>query len=131
MSLDLEIIVPDGVVVHARVTSVQAADASGRFGLRTGHERFLTLVSPCVVAFTNEAGQECIAAADGGVLVLEADHVSLATREAIVADRLEDVADAAAAMLTARRAQEEAARVEFAELRSTLVRELRRVEKRS
>ena len=38
MSMELEILVPDGVVFHERVTAVQAADASGRFGLLPGHE---------------------------------------------------------------------------------------------
>ena len=51
------------------------------------------------------------------------------TREAVVADRLEEVADAAAVMIAARRTQEEGARTEFAELQASLVHELRRVEK--
>jgi hypothetical protein len=41
---------------------------------------------------------------------------------------LEAVADAAAAMLRARRAKEQTARAEFAELQLALLRELRQVE---
>jgi F-type H+-transporting ATPase subunit epsilon len=131
VSLDLEILVPDGVALRAQVVSLGAADASGRFGVRPGHEAFLTLLVPCVLSFREEDGRERYAAAAGGVLVVEKDHVSVVTREAVVADRLEDVADAAAAMLEARRRQERAARTEFAELQTSLLRELRTVEKRT
>jgi F-type H+-transporting ATPase subunit epsilon len=131
VSLDLEILVPDGTAVQARIVSLRAADASGHFGLRPSHEAFLTLLVPCVLAFCEENGCERYAAVDGGVLVVEKDHVSVVTREAVTADRLEEVADAAAAMLEVRRRQEQTARAEFAELQSTLLRELRKVEKRT
>ncbi|HZT80696.1 MAG TPA: hypothetical protein VFA26_10755 [Gemmataceae bacterium] len=130
MSLDLEILVPDSVVLRTRAVSVQAADASGRFGLLPNHEAFVTLLAPCVIVFREEGGRERYAAADGGVLLLEKDQVAVVTREAVVADRLEEVADAAAAMLTARKGQEQLARAEFAELQTALLRELRKVEKR-
>jgi F-type H+-transporting ATPase subunit epsilon len=130
MSLDLEVLVPDGVAVQARVVSVRAADASGQFGLLPGHEAFLTLLVPCVLSFREENGRERYTAADGGVLVVEKERVSVVTREAVTADRLEEVADAAAAMLEARRRTEQTARAEFAELQSSLLRELRKVEKR-
>ena len=55
--------------------------------------------------------------------------MAIVTREAVVADRLEAVADAAAAMLEARRLTEKTARGEFAELQASLLRELRKVEK--
>lgn len=131
MTLDLEILVPDGVAVQARVVSLRAADASGQFGVLPGHEPFLTLLVPCVLSFREENGRERYAAADGGVLVVKKDHVSVVTREAVTADRLEEVADAAAAMLEARHQHERTARAEFAELQSSLLRELRKVEKRT
>ena len=130
MSLDLEILIPDGVAVHARVVRLRAADASGQFGIHPGHEAFMTLLTPCVLSFCDETGQERYAAADGGVLVVEKDQVSVVTREAVTADRLEEVADAAAAMLEVRRLHERSARAEFAELQSSLLRELRKMEER-
>jgi F-type H+-transporting ATPase subunit epsilon len=129
MSLDLEILVPDGVVTRARVTALQAADASGRFGLLPGHEAFLTLLAPCVLSYRDGQGQEVYVAVDGGVLLLERDRVKVVSREAVTAARLEEVADAAAAMLEARRQREHLARVEFAELQTTLLRELREVQR--
>jgi F-type H+-transporting ATPase subunit epsilon len=129
MSMELEILAPDGPVVQTRVVGVRAADASGQFGILPGYERFLTLLAPCVIIFREEGKGERYAAADGGVLLVEGNRVSVATREAAVADRLEEVAAAAAAMLEARRRQEEAARTEFAELQAMLLRELRKAER--
>jgi F-type H+-transporting ATPase subunit epsilon len=131
VSLDLEILVPDGIAVQTRVVSLRAADASGQFGVRSGHEAFLTLLVPCMLFFREESGRERYAAADGGVLIVEKNHVSVVTREAVLAERLEDVADAAAAMLESRRQLERTARAEFAELQSSLLRELHKMEKRS
>lgn len=131
MSLELEVLAPDHVVIKDRVVSLQAGDASGRFGLRTGHEDFLTVLMPCVVRYQPEAGGERFAAVDGGVLVLERGRIAIVTRDAVVADRIEEVADAAAAMLEARRAKERAARSGFAELETTLLRELRKAVQRS
>jgi F-type H+-transporting ATPase subunit epsilon len=129
MSLHLEILVPDGIALETRIVSLRAADASGQFGLWPGAEAFLTLLVPCVLIFREETGRERYAAADGGVLIASADRVSIVTREAVTADRLEEVADAAAAMLEARRQRERTARAEFVELEMSLLRELRKVEK--
>ncbi len=73
---------------------------------------------------------ESFAAVDGGVLLLENGKISVATRDAVIAERLEDVADQAAAMLAARKDKEQAARAGFAELETSLLRELRKAEKR-
>ena len=131
MTLGLEILVPDAVVLSTRVTGVQAADATGRFGLRPGHERFVTVLAPSLLVYTDEAGTERYAAVDGGVLLLEGDRVSVVTREAVLADRLEEVAEKAAAILDSRRRQERHARAEFDELQTALVKQLAHVGKQA
>jgi F-type H+-transporting ATPase subunit epsilon len=130
VTLHLEILAPDRVVVRAEIVSLQAADPSGRFGLRAGHEDFLTVLVPCVVRYHTRDGTKAFAALDGGVLALEDGRISIVTRDAVIADRLDRVADAAAAMLEARREKEQSARSGFAELETTLVRELRKVVER-
>ena len=130
MSLDLEIIAPDRVIMQCHVAALQAADSSGRFGIWPGHESFLTVLVPCVVRYRAEDGRESFAAVDGGVLLVENGRISIATRDAVIADRLDDVADKASAMLAARRDKEQAARSGFAELETTLLRELRKAERR-
>ncbi len=129
MTLDLEILVPDGVVLKARIRGLQAGDASGRFGVRPGHETFVTVLEPCIVTYHDETDKERFAAVDGGVLVVEDNLVSIACREAVVADKLEEVADRANAMLRERRLAERTARGEFAELQSTLMRQLKKAER--
>jgi F-type H+-transporting ATPase subunit epsilon len=130
MSLNLEILAPDQVILQARVAALQAADASGRFGLHSGHEDFLTVLVPCVLRYRLEDGREAYAAVDGGVLLLEDQRISIVTRDAVIADRLDRVADAAAAMLDARRQKEHAARAGFVELETSLLRELRKAVQR-
>ncbi len=130
MSLDLEISVPDGPVLRTSAESVQAADATGRFGLWPNHEAFVTVLEPCVLLFRQTDGRERYAAVDGGVLLLQDNRVSVVSREAVVADRLEEVADTAAAMLRTRREEERQARTEFAELQITLLRELNKAGQR-
>lgn len=129
MSMLLEVLVPDGTVVQARVTSLEAADATGRFGLLPAHIPFLTLLAPCLLRYRDESGRDCFAAADGGVLLKEGARAVVVTREAVTAARLEEVADAAAAMLRERREREKAARAEFAELQASMLKELRKVER--
>jgi F-type H+-transporting ATPase subunit epsilon len=130
VSLELEIIAPNRVIAHSRVVAVLGADASGRFGIWPGHESFLTVLVPCVLSFRTEDGREAFAAVDGGVLLLENGRISVATRDAVVAERLDEVADQAAAMLLARKTKERAARAGFAELETSLLRELRKAERR-
>jgi F-type H+-transporting ATPase subunit epsilon len=125
MTLDLEIVAPDDVVVQTRAQSVQAADATGRFGLFPGHERFVTLLTPSLLVFRDEDGRERYAAVDGGVLLLEGRRISVVTREAVVADHLDELTAKAQAILDARQRQERQAQTEFAELQIALARELR------
>ena len=52
---------PDAVVLDTRVTGVQAADATGRFGLRPGHEPFVTvLVALALLVYTDEDGRGAV-----------------------------------------------------------------------
>ncbi|HZU38168.1 MAG TPA: hypothetical protein VFA18_19755 [Gemmataceae bacterium] len=129
--MKLEILVPDGVILDAPIRSLRAADASGLFGLWPNHEDFATLLVPCILSYRDEENRERYAAVDGGVLVLQKGQVSIGTREAVLADRIEEVADAAAAMLATRRQEERTAQEEFAALQSSLLREMRKVEKRA
>jgi F-type H+-transporting ATPase subunit epsilon len=127
--MQLEIHVADAMMVQARISALRAADASGQFGLRPGHQPFLTVLVPCVLTYRTVNGREAYVAVDGGVLELETDRVTVVTRDAVRAERLAEVADAAAAMLATRQATERTARAAFAELEASLLRELSRVER--
>jgi len=136
MTMRLEILVPDGVVVDVPIRGLRAADTSGLFGLWPNHEDFATVLVPCILSYRDEDNREHYAAVDGGVLVLRSQtefgnerRVSIGTREAVLADRIEEVADVAAAMLAARHEEERTARAEFAELQAALLRELPKAER--
>jgi F-type H+-transporting ATPase subunit epsilon len=131
MTFGLQIIVPDAVVLDTRVIAVQAGDATGRFGLRAGHEPFVTVLSPSLLIYTDEKGRERYAAVDGGVLLLEGNRVSVVTWEAVLADRLEEVAERAAAILDIHQREERRARAEFHELQTALVKQLAQVGKQT
>jgi F-type H+-transporting ATPase subunit epsilon len=130
MSLELEVLAPDGVVIRAQVRAVRAADASGEFGLWPGHEVFLTVLVPGVLSICRQDGTDCFVAVDGGLLAVEGKAVTVVTRDAVAAERLTDVAEAAKSMLEQRRQQERAARAEFAELEAVLLRQLHQTERK-
>jgi F-type H+-transporting ATPase subunit epsilon len=130
VTLDLEIILPEDRVLAARVSGIQAADATGRFGLRPGHEPFVTVLAPALLVYTLADGREMYAAVDGGVLLAEAGRVVVATREAVLSDRLEDLAVRAAAILDRRRVEERRAEAEFRELQAALVKQFAEVGRR-
>jgi len=131
MSMTLEILVPDGVALNTITRGLQATDATGRFGLLPGHENSLTVLEPCVLMYRDENDRERFAAVDGGVLLLERNQVVLVTREVVLADRLEGLADAAEEMLSTRHAVERRAEVEFSELQTSLLRELGKADRRA
>jgi F-type H+-transporting ATPase subunit epsilon len=89
----------------------------------------VTVLVPSLLVYTDETGTERYVAVDGGVLLLEGDRVSVVTRDAVLADRLEDVAERAAAILDVRQRQERQSRAEFDELQTALVKQLARVGK--
>lgn len=72
------------------VVSLRAEDASGSFGIRTGHADFVTLLSASVVRWCTADGVTHFCAVDGGVMRLSRGcQIEIACREAIVSDSLE------------------------------------------
>jgi F-type H+-transporting ATPase subunit epsilon len=130
MSLELEVLAPDGVALRTRARAVRAADATGQFGLWPGHEAFLTVLVPGIISVCQEDGSDCYVAVDGGLLQVEGKSVTVVTRDAVTAPSLEDVAAAAESMLRQRLQQEHTARAEFTELEAVLLRQLRQAERR-
>lgn len=88
--MKLRIVTPlDVVVDQDRVTAVRAEDATGSFGILSGHADFLTSLAITVVRWTGSDGRRRYCAVRGGVLSVAAGHdVSVATREAIAGDDL-------------------------------------------
>jgi F-type H+-transporting ATPase subunit epsilon len=86
----LRIVTPlDVVVDQDGVTAVRAEDATGSFGILSGHADFLTSLAITVVRWTGSDGLRRYCAVRGGVLSVGAGHdVSVATREAVAGNDL-------------------------------------------
>lgn len=89
--LRLVVTTPMAVVVDEAVRSMQAEDASGRFGIEPGYERFLTTSVPSIVIYRLLDGGEKFVAVDRGTLRVTPGRVQLATRQAVASDNLDEL----------------------------------------
>jgi F-type H+-transporting ATPase subunit epsilon len=84
----LQIVTPLSVVVDEDADSLRAEDASGSFGIRPGHEPFLTALAISILSWKT-SGLERFCALRGGVLTVTGGSiVAIATREAVAGDDL-------------------------------------------
>ncbi|MEI2386898.1 F0F1 ATP synthase subunit epsilon [Breoghania sp. JC706] len=88
--MKLAIVTPLQVVVDEEaVVSIRAEDASGSFGILSGHADFLTSLAISVVRWMRKDQTWGFCAVRGGVLtVAHGSAVSIATREAVAGDDL-------------------------------------------
>ena len=124
----LRIATPVGLVVDASdVRHVLAEDATGTFGIQVGHTEFVTTLTVSVVSWRDAAGGEHHAAVRGGVLrVRDGRFVEIATREAIVGERLEDLGHAVLGRMREAAEAEAKSRTRAAQLHASVVRHLYR-----
>ncbi|MFM0472388.1 F0F1 ATP synthase subunit epsilon [Paraburkholderia strydomiana] len=113
----------DGV----EIVSLRAEDASGAFGIRAGHADLVTQLTPSVVRWSGPDNVARYCALSGGVLLVSGGtHVSIACREAIPGDALEELA----AIVRSRHAADEEAlrraRVDELRLHARAVRQILR-----
>ncbi|MFD1195321.1 F0F1 ATP synthase subunit epsilon [Seohaeicola saemankumensis] len=88
----LRIVTPLSVIVDSQIDSLRAEDASGSFGVLSGHAPFLTALAVSIVSW-RQADAERFCAVRGGVMTVSHadDHatmVDIATREAVAGDDL-------------------------------------------
>ena len=110
----LRIITPLAVVVdEAGVLALRAEDATGSFGILTGHADFLTSLAISVVTWAGRDGKRHYCAVRHGVLSVTAGRdIAIATREAVPG---EDLATLDEAVLGRFRADLETERTEHVE----------------
>jgi len=109
------------------VVHVRAEDETGAFGILEHHDDFLTALSVSVVSWRRVTGVQTHCAVRGGVLSVSGGHqVAIATRQAIVGDDLQQLADKVVAELKRCAEQEEAAWTHSARMRLRVLRELSR-----
>ena len=124
----LRIATPAGLAVDASdVRHVRAEDATGAFGIQPGHTEFVTTLIVSVVTWRDAKGAEYHAAVRGGVLRVRDGHiVEIATREAILGDRLEELGHAVLGRMREAAEAEAKARTRAAQLHASVVRHLYR-----
>ena len=86
----LRVATPTSTVVDEPIVALSAEDESGQFGIRPGHETFLTALTTGIVSFRTPAGAERFLAVRGGVLWVTGEEVAVVTRDAALG---EDVGD--------------------------------------
>ena len=122
----LRIATPTGLAVDAvDVRHVRAEDATGSFGIQLGHSEFVTTLTVSVVSWRDANGGEHHAAVRGGVFRVHAGRfVEIATREAIIGDRLEELGHAVLFRMREAAEMEAKARTRAAQLHASVVRHL-------
>ena len=80
------------LVTAENVVAVRAEDRSGSFGVLPGHADLLTALVPSVVRWRTVDGAACFCAVRGGVFAVSGGrNVSVACREGVVGDSLDEL----------------------------------------
>jgi F-type H+-transporting ATPase subunit epsilon len=110
----LRITTPLEVLVDEQgIASLRAEDASGGFGILSGHANFLTRLEVSVVSWRRADGAPRYCAVRGGVLTITGGReIAIATPEGVVGDDLLRLDET---ILASFQASEEAERVEHVE----------------
>jgi F-type H+-transporting ATPase subunit epsilon len=92
-TLHLTVTTPARVLVDSdQVVAVRSEDQSGSFGVWPGHADLLTVLAPSVVRWRTADGAARFCAVGGGVFTVSAGrNVSVACREGVVGDSLQDL----------------------------------------
>jgi F-type H+-transporting ATPase subunit epsilon len=92
-TLHLTITTPAQILVASDdVIAVRVEDQSGSFGVLPGHADLLTALVPSVVRWRTVDGAACFCAVRGGVFAVSGGgNVSVACREGVVGDSLDEL----------------------------------------
>ncbi len=110
------------------VARLRAEDATGSFGILAGHADFLTVLRPSVMVWQQADAQAHYLAVRGGVLSVQGGRViSIATREAVAGDDLQQLEERVLAQFRRDAEQERTARSDAWKLQVAAVREICRL----
>jgi F-type H+-transporting ATPase subunit epsilon len=113
------------VVDRDKVVHVRAENDTGAFGILEHQEDLLTALAVSVLSWREIDGKEGHCAVRGGVLTVRGGHeVSVATREAVVSDNLEQLEHDVLKRLRRTRADEAATRAAIERLQIAAMRQM-------
>ena len=127
-TLHLTVTTPAQILVASdNVVAVRVEDQSGSFGVLPGHADLLTALVPSVVRWRTVDGAACFCAVRGGVFAVSGGrNVSVACREGVVGDSLEDLEAKVRTVRTQQLEADRKARVEQVRQHALAVRQLLR-----
>ncbi|HLN07643.1 MAG TPA: F0F1 ATP synthase subunit epsilon [Xanthobacteraceae bacterium] len=122
----LRIITPLSVVIDEDgVLALRAEDATGSFGILTGHADFLTSLAISVVSWAGSDGKRHYCAVRHGVLSVTAGRdIAIATREAVAGDDLATLDEIVVGRFRADVESERTEHFESARLQLTAIRQI-------
>ena len=91
-SLEVEVVAPDGMVWHGEATSLIVRTTEGDIGILCDHEPVMAAMVPCAAEVVTTDGQRKVIAVGGGFVSVYANHVSLLSDSATMADDISLVA---------------------------------------
>lgn len=127
--MKLSVSTPLAIVVDGeQIAHLRAEDATGSFGLLPRHADFLTVLSVCVLSWRRPDGSERHLAVRGGMLeVRGGQSVTVATREAVAGEDLEDLQSRVLARFRQEAEQERTARSDAQKLYVAAIRQICRL----
>ena len=122
----LLITTPTGVVVDRDdIVAIRSEDGSGGFGILAGHADFVTALTSSIVGWHTGDGKPGYCAVRRGVLtVTGGDSVAIATREAVLGDDIEKLADTVLARFRSAAESEHTAHSEAMRLQVMAIRQI-------
>lgn len=91
MNIHLKILLPDKILVDARVSKVSAEASNGAFTLLPRHIDFVSALNPGIFSYTGTDGEGVYLAVDEGTLVKKGSEVFVSTRRAVKGPDLEEL----------------------------------------
>jgi F-type H+-transporting ATPase subunit epsilon len=125
-TLHLTVTTPAQILVTSdSVVAVRAEDQSGCFGILPGHADLLTVLVPSVLRWRSAGGAVGFCAVHGGVFTVSSGRdVSVACREGVVGDSLEELEAKVRSVRAQQLEGDRKARVEQIRLHALAVRQL-------
>lgn len=120
----LSVLLPQGELFRGAVKKVVAEGVGGSRGFLPRHIDFVTVLTPSIVFAVLEDDSERFFAVHGGVLVKKGEQLTVSTRYALMADRLETLPTRIEEAFAAELEQERQTRRVLFQLESHLVKEL-------
>ena len=84
----LKVVTPLSIIVDEDIDNLRAEDASGSFGILSGHAPFLTALAVSIVSWRQGGGERFCAVRGGVMSVTDGTTIAIATREAVTGEDL-------------------------------------------